>query len=82
MVRNVHVACRVLGDGDIDFVFFPGLVSNIELYWDDFTPVRSKSAKAMCVGIAAQVAARVAALAEPNEALVTRTGLLAVVAGR
>jgi hypothetical protein len=32
MVRNVHVACRVFGDGDIDFVFFRGFFSKIEFY--------------------------------------------------
>ena len=32
---NVHVAYQVFGDGDIDLVFFPGFVSNIEIYWEE-----------------------------------------------
>ena len=32
---NVHVAYQVFGDGPIDLVFFPGFVSNIEVYWEE-----------------------------------------------
>jgi pimeloyl-ACP methyl ester carboxylesterase len=32
---NVHVAYQVFGSGDIDLVFFPGFVSNIEVYWEE-----------------------------------------------
>jgi pimeloyl-ACP methyl ester carboxylesterase/class 3 adenylate cyclase len=32
---NVHVAYQVFGEGDIDLVFFPGFVSNIETYWEE-----------------------------------------------
>ena len=31
---NVHVAYQVFGEGEIDLVFFPGFVSNIEIYWE------------------------------------------------
>ena len=31
MVRNVRVARQFFGDGDIDFVFFRGFISKIEL---------------------------------------------------
>jgi class 3 adenylate cyclase len=32
---NVHVAYQVFGNGPIDLVFFPGFVSNIEVYWEE-----------------------------------------------
>lgn len=32
---NVHVAYQVFGKGDIDLVYFPGFVSNIETYWEE-----------------------------------------------
>jgi pimeloyl-ACP methyl ester carboxylesterase len=32
---NVPVAYQVFGNGDIDLVFFPGFVSNIEVYWEE-----------------------------------------------
>jgi pimeloyl-ACP methyl ester carboxylesterase len=32
---NVHVAYQVFGEGQIDLVFFPGFVSNIETYWEE-----------------------------------------------
>ena len=32
---NVHVAYQVFGAGDIDLVFLPGFVSNIEIYWEE-----------------------------------------------
>jgi len=32
---DIHVAYQVFGDGDIDLVFFPGFVSNIEIYWEE-----------------------------------------------
>jgi pimeloyl-ACP methyl ester carboxylesterase len=32
---NVHVAYQVFGRGEIDLVFFPGFVSNIETYWEE-----------------------------------------------
>jgi pimeloyl-ACP methyl ester carboxylesterase len=32
---NVHVAYQVFGNGDIDLVFFPGFVSNIEVNWEE-----------------------------------------------
>src|SRR4026207_2575198 len=32
---DVHVAYQVFGDGNIDLVFFPGFVSNIEIYWEE-----------------------------------------------
>src|SRR4029078_504385 len=30
---DIHVAYQVFGNGEIDLVFFPGFVSNIEIYW-------------------------------------------------
>jgi pimeloyl-ACP methyl ester carboxylesterase len=35
MSGNVHVAYQVFGEGQIDLVFFPGFVSNIEVYWEE-----------------------------------------------
>jgi pimeloyl-ACP methyl ester carboxylesterase len=32
---NVHVAYQVFGNGEIDLVFCPGFVSNIEIYWEE-----------------------------------------------
>jgi len=32
---NIHVAYQVFGEGEIDLVFFPGFVSNIEIYWEE-----------------------------------------------
>jgi pimeloyl-ACP methyl ester carboxylesterase len=32
---NVHVAYQVFGEGQIDLVFVPGFVSNIETYWEE-----------------------------------------------
>ena len=32
---NVHVAYQVFGQGQLDLVFFPGFVSNIEIYWEE-----------------------------------------------
>jgi len=32
---SVHVAYQVFGSGDIDLVFLPGFVSNIEVYWEE-----------------------------------------------
>jgi pimeloyl-ACP methyl ester carboxylesterase len=32
---NVHVAYQVFGEGEIDLVFCPGFVSNIETYWEE-----------------------------------------------
>jgi hypothetical protein len=32
---DVHVAYQVFGDGNIELVFFPGCVSNIEIYWEE-----------------------------------------------
>ena len=32
---NVHVAYQAFGEGPIDLVFFPGFVSNIEVYWEE-----------------------------------------------
>jgi class 3 adenylate cyclase/esterase/lipase len=32
---NVHVAYQVFGNGEIDLVFVPGFVSNIETYWEE-----------------------------------------------
>ena len=32
---NVHVAYQIFGEGEIDLVFIPGFVSNIETYWDE-----------------------------------------------
>jgi len=32
---NVHVAYQVFGNGDIDLAFFPGFVTNIEVYWEE-----------------------------------------------
>ena len=32
---NVHVAYQIFGEGEIDLVFFPGFVSNIETYWEE-----------------------------------------------
>jgi pimeloyl-ACP methyl ester carboxylesterase/class 3 adenylate cyclase len=31
---DAHIAYQVFGDGDIDLVFVPGFVSNIEHYWE------------------------------------------------
>ena len=73
MVRNVLVACQVFGDGDVDFVFFSGFVSNIELYWDELTR-EIEVAKSDGRGIAVHVAARVAALADRVSWLVAVVG--------
>lgn len=35
---DVHLAYRVLGDGDISLVFVPGFVSNVDLYDDPAYP--------------------------------------------
>ena len=32
---NVHVAYQVFGQGPVDLIFFPGFVSNIEIYWEE-----------------------------------------------
>jgi len=32
---KVHVAYQVFGEGEIDLVFVPGFVSNIETYWEE-----------------------------------------------
>jgi class 3 adenylate cyclase/pimeloyl-ACP methyl ester carboxylesterase len=32
---SVHVAYQVFGNGDVDLVFVPGFVSNIEVYWEE-----------------------------------------------
>lgn len=32
---SVHVAYQVFGEGEIDLVFCPGFVSNIETYWEE-----------------------------------------------
>jgi pimeloyl-ACP methyl ester carboxylesterase len=32
---SVHVAYQVFGEGEIDLVFFPGFVSNIEVNWEE-----------------------------------------------
>jgi pimeloyl-ACP methyl ester carboxylesterase len=32
---NVHIAYQAFGNGDVDLVFVPGFVSNIEVYWDE-----------------------------------------------
>ena len=32
---NVHVAYQIFGKGEIDLVFCPGFVSNIETYWEE-----------------------------------------------
>ena len=32
---NVHVAYQVFGEGQIDLVFVPGFISNIENYWEE-----------------------------------------------
>ncbi|MGB8058831.1 MAG: adenylate/guanylate cyclase domain-containing protein, partial [Pseudolabrys sp.] len=32
---NVHVAYQIFGEGEIDLVFCPGFVSNIETYWEE-----------------------------------------------
>jgi pimeloyl-ACP methyl ester carboxylesterase/class 3 adenylate cyclase len=32
---SVHVAYQVFGSGDVDLVFVPGFVSNIEVYWEE-----------------------------------------------
>jgi hypothetical protein len=32
---GIHVAYQVLGEGDRDIVFVPGLMSHLELLWED-----------------------------------------------
>src|SRR6516162_5263720 len=32
---NIHVAYQVFGEGNIDLVFVPGFISNIENYWEE-----------------------------------------------
>ena len=32
---NVHVAYQVFGNGEVDLVFVPGFVSNVEIYWEE-----------------------------------------------
>jgi hypothetical protein len=36
--RDVHLAYRVLGDGDISLVLVPGYISNVDLYDDPAYP--------------------------------------------
>ena len=31
---DAHIAYQVFGEGDLDLVFIPGFVSNIEHYWE------------------------------------------------
>ena len=32
---DIHVAYQVFGEGDIDLVFVPGFISNVENYWEE-----------------------------------------------
>jgi len=32
---DVHIAYQVLGDGPFDLVFVPGIISHLDLWWDD-----------------------------------------------
>lgn len=32
---NVHVAYQIFGEGNVDLVFVPGFISNLEQYWDE-----------------------------------------------
>ena len=32
---DVHIAYQVLGEGDVTFVGLPGIVSNVEVFWED-----------------------------------------------
>jgi DNA-binding SARP family transcriptional activator/pimeloyl-ACP methyl ester carboxylesterase len=32
---GIHIAYQVIGEGDVDIVFVPGLMSHLELLWDD-----------------------------------------------
>jgi class 3 adenylate cyclase len=32
---NVHVGYQVLGDGPFDLVFVPGIISHVDMWWDD-----------------------------------------------
>jgi hypothetical protein len=62
---SVHIAYQVVGDGDIDRVFVPAFLSNIELSWEQpglgaFLP-------------RGRLAARIAALAGPDEILASGT---------
>ena len=33
------MAYQIFGEGEIDLVFFPGFVSNIETYWEEPLPL-------------------------------------------
>ena len=32
---SVHIAYQTFGNGDVDLVFVPGFVSNVEIYWEE-----------------------------------------------
>src|SRR5689334_10278921 len=32
---DVNIAYQVIGDGALDIVFVPGLISNLDLWWED-----------------------------------------------
>ena len=37
---GVHIAYQVLGAGELDIVFVPGLISHLDLWWEDRTAAR------------------------------------------
>jgi DNA-binding SARP family transcriptional activator/class 3 adenylate cyclase/alpha-beta hydrolase superfamily lysophospholipase len=37
---GVHIAYQVLGTGELDIVFVPGLISHLDLWWEDPTAAR------------------------------------------
>jgi pimeloyl-ACP methyl ester carboxylesterase len=37
---GVHIAYQVLGEGELDIVFVPGLISHLDLWWEDPTAAR------------------------------------------
>ena len=69
---DVHVTYRVFGEGPIDLVYTPGFVSHIENYWDDPSWAGWLSGLARHCRVAI-FDKRVAGLARPGEAVVSRT---------
>ena len=61
----VHIAYRIFGDGPRDIVLIPGTISHVELLWELVGDG--------VVGIAVHIGARGAALAGPDEVLVSST---------
>jgi hypothetical protein len=77
---DAHIAYQVFGAGDVTIAGLPGIVSNIEVAWEDpesrlyLTGLASIARVVHYVaGIGVHIAARVAALADSGELLASRT---------